>query len=255
MEENKIQRAYNLKLIADKFNELSDYEKYVSKNKDFLERIYQGCLERAKDGRYSTGIFVTYRYNDPDSYKGTCVPKCNSNANITVLFGLGDTKGFCNRKCDTNSQCITEQKDLIKIQEKFTCNAGYYHMFYYCEKLDRTDSSQNIFYYNPNYTPGNIVLDLRLYNLKSYIIEFWYFTTDCDKITSGYIFYTDQIQLKKVETSYNAYTTAHDIRRAFTVHEGYWNQIVLEVIMTQEQTDKKKPRFIYKLIIILDLLI
>ena len=66
MGENKVQQAYNLKLIADKFNKLSDYEQYVSKNKDFLERIYQGCLERAKDGRYSTSIFVTYRYNDPD---------------------------------------------------------------------------------------------------------------------------------------------------------------------------------------------
>ena len=66
MEENKIQRAYNLKLIADKFNKLSDYEKYVSKNKDFLERIYQKCLNAAKDGRYSTDVFVTYRYNDPD---------------------------------------------------------------------------------------------------------------------------------------------------------------------------------------------
>ena len=193
------------------------------------------------DNNFLNFDYDAYRYNDPDSYKGTCVPKCNSNAK-TVLFGLGDTKGFCNRKCDNNSQCITEKKDLIKIQEKFTCNAGYYHMFYYCEKLDRTDSSQNIFYYNPNYTPGNIVLDLRLYNLKSYIIEFWYFTTDCDKITSGYIFYTDQIQLKKVETSYNAYTTAHDIRSAFTVNEGYWNQIVLEVYYDPRADRQKKTK-------------
>ena len=41
MEDNKFQRAYNLKLISDEFNNLSDYEN-------------------------STGIFTTFRYNDPN---------------------------------------------------------------------------------------------------------------------------------------------------------------------------------------------
>ena len=113
-------------------------------------------------------------------------------------------------------------------------------MFYYCEQEAKKDSTQNIFYYDPNYTPANIVLDLRLHNLKSYIIEFWYFSSDCGKITSGYIFYTDQIQLKKVETSYNVYTTAHDIRGAFNINEGYWNQIVIEVYYDPRADRNKK---------------
>lgn len=66
MEENKIQRAYNLKLISDEFNNLSDYEKYVKTNKEYLNGIYNNCLNAAKRGSYSTGIFTTFRYNDPD---------------------------------------------------------------------------------------------------------------------------------------------------------------------------------------------
>lgn len=66
MEENKVQRAYNLKLIADEFNKLSDYDRYVKIHQESLNNIYQMCLNAAKDGRYSTGVFVTFRYNDPD---------------------------------------------------------------------------------------------------------------------------------------------------------------------------------------------
>ena len=189
--------------------------------------------------------FLNYNYginiNDPSTYSGTCVENCDSNT-TTILFGLGDTKGFCNRKCDGNTNCVYKGEDLINLQEKYSCKNGFYNMFYYCETEAKKDSSKNIFYYDPNYSPGNIVLDLRLHNLKSYIIEFWYFTENCGKITSGYIFYTDQIQLKKVETSYNVYTTAHDIRGAFTIHEGYWNQIVLEVYYDPRADRNKKTK-------------
>ena len=65
MEDNKFQRAYNLKLISDEFNNLSDYEKYVKTNKEYLDGIYNNCLKAAKRGSYSTGIFTTFRYNDP----------------------------------------------------------------------------------------------------------------------------------------------------------------------------------------------
>lgn len=66
MEDNKFQKAYNLKLISDEFNNLSDYEKYVKTNKEYLDSIYNSCLNAAKRGSYSTGIFTTFRYNDPN---------------------------------------------------------------------------------------------------------------------------------------------------------------------------------------------
>lgn len=66
MEVNKFQKAYNLKLISDEFNNLSDYEKYVKTNKEYLDSIYNNCLNAAKRGSYSTGIFTTFRYNDPN---------------------------------------------------------------------------------------------------------------------------------------------------------------------------------------------
>ena len=66
LDDKKFQRAYNLKLIADEYNKLSDYEKYIDTHKDRLDNIYHACLAAAKKGSYSTGIFVTFRYNDPD---------------------------------------------------------------------------------------------------------------------------------------------------------------------------------------------
>jgi len=66
MIDNKYQRAYNLKSVADKFNELSDYKKYVETNQDSLNDIFKKCYNAAKNGRYSLGIFTTFRYNDPN---------------------------------------------------------------------------------------------------------------------------------------------------------------------------------------------
>ena len=66
MEDNKFQRAYNLKLIADEFNNLSDYDKYVKTNKERLDSIYNMCLNAAKRGSYLIRTFTTFRYDDPD---------------------------------------------------------------------------------------------------------------------------------------------------------------------------------------------
>ena len=182
-------------------------------------------------------------YDNPSSYKGKCTSDCDPN--FSTFFGLGDTKGFCNRPCETaNTECKYNSTDLLNLQKNFECKNTFYNMFYYC--LDKSSDNQdnNVFYYDPNYTPANIVLDLKMYNLKSYVIEFWYFTNNCGKITSGYIFYTDQIQIKKVETSYNVYTTSHDIRGNFILNEKYWNQIVLEVYY-DPRADRNKKTIVY----------
>ena len=213
----------------------------IPENSNILIAAREGLPLSCNDRYFLNFDYGAYRFNDPSTYSGSCVKDCNSNTK-TVLFGLGDLKGFCNRNCDENTNCVYEGKNLINLPETFSCKNGFYNMFYYCEQEAKKDSTKNIFYYDPNYSPANIVLDLRLHNLKSYIIEFWYFSSDCDKITSGYIFYTDQIQLKKVETSYNVYTTAHDIRGAFNINEGYWNQIVIEVYYDPRADRNKKTK-------------
>ena len=66
MLEKEPSKSYNLKLIADEYNKLSDYEKFKKNNKEKLLGIYNQCVEAAARGRYSTGTFMTYRYNDPE---------------------------------------------------------------------------------------------------------------------------------------------------------------------------------------------
>ena len=198
---------------------------------NFLIASYDKVPLSCEDSYYLNFDLTSFNDNDPSSYKGDCLQNCPLDK--SKLFGLGETKGFCNRDCnnayDANTTvCLYNGTLLLNLKENFECKNNYYNMFYYCQ-FDDKNKDNNVFYYDPNYSPANIVLDLRMYNLKSYIIEFWYFTNECKQVTSGYIFYSDQIQLKKVETSYNAYTTAHDIRTDFTINEGYWNQIVLEV--------------------------
>ena len=181
--------------------------------------------------------------NNASTYVGTCGPVCPSTKSVSVLFGLGDTKGFCNRDCSNdNSKCDYTNNQLLNLKENFECNSIYYNMFYNCEEDDEAEKLKNIFYYDPNYSPGNIVLDLRHHNLNSYIIEFWYFTADCGKITSGYVFYTDQIQIRRVETALNIYTTAHGIRTDFDFNEGFWNQIVLEVYYDPREERNNKTK-------------
>ena len=176
-----------------------------------------------------------------DYETNTCVQNCPSGK--TMLFGLGDLKGFCNRDCETTTICLYKRENLTNLKEDFVCKNDYYNMFYYCQEQEITESYKNVFYYDPRYSPANIVLDLRKYNLKSYIIEFWYYLADdCGQITSGYIFYSDQIQLKKVETSFNAYTTAHDIRGDFTINKQYWNQILIEVYYDPREDRNQKTK-------------
>ena len=171
-------------------------------------------------------------------YGGTCDSNCPED--YTTIFGLGDRKGFCNRKCADrpNDVCLSSNDNLLHLKTEFKCkdNTIYYDTFYYCEEKDEQKEKENIFYYDPHFTPGNIVIDVRNYNLKSYIIEYWYNPVDCGRITSGYTFYTNQIQIKKVETSFNVYTTAHG-SQGFTINDIYldkWSHIIFIFVMEEE---------------------
>ena len=178
---------------------------------------------------------------DPTTYKGSCSENCPSD--YTMVFGLGDRKGFCNKKCVptlNEKSCLNLKDDLLHLKTKFECSNNYYNLFYKCET--KVNKENNTFYYDPHYTPANIIMDVRHYNLKSYIIEFWYHYSDCGRITSGYIFYSNQIQIKKVESSYNIYTTAHDVRGNITIDESYWNHIIIEVYYDPREERNNKTK-------------
>ena len=188
--------------------------------------------------------FLTYEdsSNDPESYKGNCDSDCE--IEFSTIYGLGDRKGFCNKICIDNEICLNKGINLTLIESYFKCKETdiYYNMFYKCEKLDLSEQKKNIFYFDPHYYPANIVLDVRHKNLKSYIIEFWYHYADCGRITSGFIFYTNQIQIKKIETSYNVYTTAHGVRNTTFINENQWNHIVLEVYYDPREERNQKTK-------------
>ena len=197
--------------------------------------------------KYNDNIDIT---NGNDDYSGRCLENCsedadNDNEKKTTIFGLGDRKGFCNRKCANraNDICLFKNEDLLLLKTKFSCKNNYYNSFYNCENESIDEQKKNIFYYDPHYTPGNIVIDVRHYNLKSYIIEYWYYIVNCGKITSGYIFYTNQIQIKNVEESYNVYTTAHG-NKGFTIqiNNKKWNHILFEVYYDPREEHNYKTR-------------
>ena len=192
--------------------------------------------------------FLSYDIStlDPTTYKGTCDNNCPNGS--SMIFGLGDRKGFCNYKCNVspheNSKCMINGGDLLSYKDKFECVNSFYNIFYKCESESLEEQRKNIFYYDPNYLPANIVIDVRTYNLNSYIIEFWYYFSDCVKITSGYIFYSNQIQVQKIEGSYNIYTTAHGVLETTidTIVENQWNQIVFEVYYDPREERNYKTR-------------
>ena len=64
--EPQIRHINSLRLVAEAFNELSDYEKFVRLNKDYLDSLYDSCMEIAKKGGYRFATFRTFRYDDPD---------------------------------------------------------------------------------------------------------------------------------------------------------------------------------------------
>jgi hypothetical protein len=62
----KERNSQTLKRIADEFNNLSDYEKYVKTHKKNLDRIYESCMDVAKRGCYRLITSATFHHESPD---------------------------------------------------------------------------------------------------------------------------------------------------------------------------------------------
>ena len=57
-----------LKIIADNYNNLSDYQKFINKNNEngLFDRIEKTLKDCAEHGLYDTNIYVNFGYDDPE---------------------------------------------------------------------------------------------------------------------------------------------------------------------------------------------
>ena len=169
-------------------------------------------------------------------YTGMCTPHCETG--YSSQTGLSEKKGFCNKLCgggESSPICLSNNEDLTHLQSKFKCKSGYFEIFNNCDKLDDEIERNNVFYFNHDQGPANIVIDVINYKLISYIIEVWiylgnYCTREPDTLYR--IFYTNQFyvdfhwpgrySLIKTDANRIEYTTSE-------IKENKWNHILFEV--------------------------
>jgi hypothetical protein len=131
---------------------------------------------------YRETTFANHQKPAPD-YHGTCNLDCD--IEHSSMHGLAENKGFCNKDCvNSNSQpfCLNNNDDLLHLRERFKCKSGHYDIFYNCDNVDISEQKKNVFLYNHDNGPANIVMDVINYNLKSYIIEFWISLYSCSQV-------------------------------------------------------------------------
>ena len=201
--------------------------------------------------------FLTYRditfanhVAPTPTYHGTCNPNCD--LGYSSMHGLAENKGFCNQKCynrENDPICLNNNHDLLHLREKFQCKSGYFDIFYNCDKLDDEKEQNNVFLYNHDHGPANIVMDMINYNLKSYIIEFWIFLTTCTQApnTRYVIFLTNQFEMTHQSFSSDNYIKSYANRTEHYVkiEDTKWNHIVIEVYYDpREKYDQKSKIYL-----------
>ena len=202
--------------------------------------------------------FLTYRDDitfadhvaPTPTYHGTCNPNCD--LGYSSMHGLAENKGFCNQRCyngENDPICLNNNHDLLHLREKFQCKSGYFDIFYNCDKLDDEKEQNNVFLYNHDHGPANIVMDMINYNLKSYIIEFWIFLTTCTQApnTRYVIFLTNQFEMTHQSFSSDNYIKSYANRKEHYVkiEDTKWNHIVIEVYYDpREKYDQKSKIYL-----------
>ena len=189
---------------------------------------------------YDDVLFENGQDPNPNKYGGKCTFNCDEGH--SSMYGLSETKGFCNSNCyDAPSKpiCLSNNIDLINLRSKFQCQSGYFGIFHNCDKDDIEVEKNNVIYFNHDQGFANIIMDVINYNLKSYIIEFWLFMkqkgycTDVNYATY-YLFYTNQFQMyvkNEIVPDENFYIKT-DINQQ--THEIYlkrfqWNHFIFQV--------------------------
>ena len=197
---------------------------------------------------FSTGVEVT-----PIKYKGKCTYNCE--IGYTSLYGLSESKGFCNVRCGqgpNDPKCLSNNYDLLHLTSKFECNSGYFEIFHNCDRDDINIEKNNVIYFNHDQGFANIVMDVINYNLKSYIIEFWMLMSvrfSCSETPNStyYLFYTNQFQMyvknqEDLDDDEEFYIKTHinQEKKEIKIKRLQWNHFIFQVYWDP------KERFNYK---------
>ena len=194
------------------------------------------------DNDNDINIYVT----DDTRFKGSCNLNCDKRK--SMLHGLSENKGFCNKRCNDLEICLSDNHDLLHINSQFKCITGYYNSFHHC--FDYSTENTKIFYYDCLHGMANIVLDVINYNLKSYIIDFWmkselYNNEEGETI----LFYTNQFKIFKKGKNGNYFFYSFENRKEFEYQNmnTNWGHYSIEVYYDpKEKYNHKTTIFLEK---------
>ena len=164
------------------------------------------------------------------------------------MRGLSENKGFCNYKCYNGGirgpKCLSNNHDLLNLRSNFECNSGYFEIFNNCDERNDDIEKDNVFLFDHDNGPANIVMDVINYNLKSYIIEFWMFLSECSEApTTRYIlFYTNQFIMRynNIDIKYFVDTTPNRIETEIDFDRFKWNHFAFEVFYDPKELYDRK---------------
>ena len=213
------------------------------------------------DNYFLTYDEITFDSNGPNrNYHGVCNFDCDELH--SSMYGLSENKGFCNKKCEYSANspiCLNNNYDLLHLRSNFQCQSGYFDIFYNCDKIDEEKEKKNVFKYDHDNGPANIVMNVIDYNLKSYIIEFWMYLYHpkgdlggtCTTSDNGiyYLFYTNQFKMRfhKNGGIFKIITVPNRKELEIQVPRFKWNHFAFEVYYDPKQTyDKKSIMYFQK---------
>ena len=187
-------------------------------------------------------FFLTYKKDstfEETEYRGSCNLNCFEG--YSMLHGLSENKGFCNKECYSNEVCLRSNLDLLDIRSKFKCKTGFYENYHRCENYDNEE--ERVFYYNADQDPANIVIKVSQYNLKSYIIDFWMQPRQLNRRDIGdNFFYTNQFKIYRKGTQGFFYSFENRMDTPFTLINGVWGHYTIEVYYDPKQSYNKKSK-------------
>ena len=141
--------------------------------------------------------------------------------------GVSNDKGVCNYHCPNGVDCKTEKSSLTQLKSQYSCEAGFFRMFYTCHADSQKE--ELVFFYSQYYRPGRIILDYTSYNLYSYFIEFWY-NQNGNTLTNSYIFYSNAVQINTDGGgNYIGLSAFSEKKELTSISRTKWNRIIIDV--------------------------
>lgn len=166
--------------------------------------------------------------------------------------GISASKGYCNYLCGAGTNCpytYSGLSGLSSIPSTFACNAGNYIQAYYncitdstyCDAVSLTSYS---LYFNSFFTPANFYINSPIMpNLKSYIIEIWYFpdiavaedrflNAPSSANFANYVFYSNSVRIYRTSSDYKlelAWNLSSPTIITGLINKAEWNKFTINI--------------------------